>query len=77
MLNVNVLDSRRPHIPFEEFYNEILSEIIEMDQDFSCYRCKYLNLSIIIILIDDNEKTDLFNFLLQLGSFLSCVIHSF
>lgn len=41
VLNVNVLDSRLPHIPFEEFYNETLSDAIEMDQDFSCYRCKY------------------------------------
>lgn len=40
-LNVNVLDSRRPFIPFEEFYNETLSEAIEMDNDFSCYRCKF------------------------------------
>ncbi|XP_077293912.1 ubiquitin protein ligase E3A isoform X2 [Arctopsyche grandis] len=40
VLNVNDLDSRRPFIPFEEFYNETLSDIIEMDHDFSCYRSR-------------------------------------
>lgn len=43
-LNVNVIDCRKPYIPFEEFYNETLSDNIEMDQDFSCYRCKQIKL---------------------------------
>lgn len=33
-LNVNILDCRSPFIPFEEFYNEPLSDAIEMDNDY-------------------------------------------
>jgi len=40
-LNINVLDSRCPYISFDEFFNETLSDNIEMDQDFSCYRCEF------------------------------------
>ncbi|XP_032511772.2 ubiquitin-protein ligase E3A isoform X1 [Danaus plexippus] len=37
-LDVNVLDSRKPYLPFEEFYNEPLSDNIEMDIDLA--NCK-------------------------------------
>lgn len=37
-LNINVLDSRKPHLPFEEFYNEPLSDAIEMDNDYLNYK---------------------------------------
>lgn len=37
-LQVNVLDCRRPFIPFEEFYNEPLSDAIEMDNDYLYYK---------------------------------------
>ncbi|CAK1551648.1 unnamed protein product [Leptosia nina] len=37
-LGVNVLDARKPYLPFEEFYNEPLSDTIEMDVDFANYK---------------------------------------
>ncbi|XP_044727584.1 ubiquitin-protein ligase E3A isoform X2 [Chrysoperla carnea] len=37
-LNVNILDSRKPFIPFAEFYNEPLSDAVEMDRDFANYK---------------------------------------
>lgn len=37
-LGVNVLDCRKPFIPFEEFYNEPLSDAIEMDNDYLYYK---------------------------------------
>lgn len=37
-LGVNVLDCRKPYIPFEEFYNEPLSDAIEMDNDYLYYK---------------------------------------
>lgn len=37
-LQVNVLNCRRPFIPFEEFYNEPLSDAIEMDNDYLYYK---------------------------------------
>ncbi|XP_026491337.2 ubiquitin-protein ligase E3A [Vanessa tameamea] len=37
-LDVNVLDVRKPYLPFEEFYNEPLSDTIEMDIDLA--NCK-------------------------------------
>lgn len=37
-LQVNVLDCRKPYIPFEEFYNELLSDAIEMDNDYLYYK---------------------------------------
>ncbi|XP_066998612.1 ubiquitin-protein ligase E3A [Anabrus simplex] len=37
-LHVNVLDSRKPYLHFTEFYNEPLSDAIEMDKDFACYK---------------------------------------
>lgn len=33
-LDVNVMDCRKPFIPFEEFYNDPLSDAIEMDNDY-------------------------------------------
>ncbi|KAF4531751.1 hypothetical protein B566_EDAN014491 [Ephemera danica] len=37
-LQINVLDARKPLIPFSEFYNEPLSEAVEMDKDFAYYK---------------------------------------
>lgn len=37
-LQVSVLDSRKPLIPFQEFYNEPLSDAVEMDKDFAYYK---------------------------------------
>ncbi|KAJ9588949.1 hypothetical protein L9F63_017744 [Diploptera punctata] len=37
-LQINVLDSRSPYLPFTEFYNEPLSDAIEMDKDFAYYK---------------------------------------
>ena len=37
-LQINILDCRKPYIPFEEFYNEPLSDAIEMDNDYLYYR---------------------------------------
>lgn len=35
---MNVLDCRNPHMPFTEFYNEVLSDAVEMDKDFANYK---------------------------------------
>lgn len=37
-LKVDVLDCRKPLIPFEEFYNEPLSDVITMDNDYLNYK---------------------------------------
>ncbi|CAH0769771.1 unnamed protein product [Bemisia tabaci] len=37
-LNIDVLDARTPFIPFSEFYNEPLSDVVEMDKDFANYK---------------------------------------
>ncbi|XP_049820248.1 ubiquitin-protein ligase E3A isoform X2 [Aethina tumida] len=37
-LGINVLDCRTPYLPFSEFYNEPLSEAVEMDKDFANYK---------------------------------------
>ncbi|XP_034241266.1 ubiquitin-protein ligase E3A isoform X1 [Thrips palmi] len=37
-LQINVLDSRKPFIPFTDFYNEPLSEAVEMDKDFAHFK---------------------------------------
>ncbi|XP_033631620.1 ubiquitin-protein ligase E3A-like [Asterias rubens] len=37
-LSISVLDSTTPLIPFEEFYNETLSEQVEMGEDFARYK---------------------------------------
>lgn len=44
-LHVNVLDCRKPYIAFEEFYNEPLSEAIEMDNDYLYYKNRQSKLS--------------------------------
>ncbi|XP_022814301.1 ubiquitin-protein ligase E3A-like [Spodoptera litura] len=36
-LDINVLDARKPYLPFEEFYNKPLSDTIEMDVDYGNY----------------------------------------
>lgn len=37
-LKVNVLDCRKPYVPFDEFYNEPLSDAVEMDNDYLYYK---------------------------------------
>ncbi|KAG8176488.1 hypothetical protein JTE90_017543 [Oedothorax gibbosus] len=37
-LNVRPIDCREPRIPFECFYNEPLSDLLEMDRDFAYYK---------------------------------------
>lgn len=39
-LNVSVMDCRKPFIPFDDFYNEHLSDTIEMDKDYLNYKNK-------------------------------------
>ncbi|XP_076628971.1 ubiquitin protein ligase E3A isoform X1 [Colletes latitarsis] len=39
-LGITALDARKPFIPFTDFYNEPLSDAIEMDKDFSYYKCE-------------------------------------
>ena len=36
-LGINVLDCRRPIVPFGDFYNEPLSDVVEMDRDFTYF----------------------------------------
>lgn len=36
-LDINVLDCRRPVVPFADFYNEPLSDVVEMDRDFAYF----------------------------------------
>lgn len=80
-LQVNVLDCRKPYIPFEEFYNEPLSDAIEMDNDYLYYKnrqggmyklCAY-NQPVFL------SKTDwiLFSFYSQIKGFHSCYTHSY
>ncbi|XP_026765409.2 ubiquitin-protein ligase E3A [Galleria mellonella] len=42
-LDINVLDARKPYLPFEEFYNEPLSDTIEMEIDFANYKSEINN----------------------------------
>lgn len=44
-LDVNILDARKPLLKFEEFYNEPLSEAVEMDKDFANYKNDVVNTS--------------------------------
>lgn len=37
-LDMYAIDSRKPYLPFEEFYNEPLSDTVEMDIDFGNYK---------------------------------------
>lgn len=37
-LSIKVIDCRSPLLPFEEFYNEPLSDQLEMDRDFAYYK---------------------------------------
>ncbi|OAD52622.1 Ubiquitin-protein ligase E3A [Eufriesea mexicana] len=39
-LGITALDARKPFIPFTDFYNEPLSDAIEMDKDFAYYKCE-------------------------------------
>lgn len=37
-LGVRVIDSRRPLVPFEDFINESLNDVVEMDKDFTFFK---------------------------------------
>ncbi|XP_034036528.1 ubiquitin-protein ligase E3A-like isoform X2 [Thalassophryne amazonica] len=37
-LGVRTIDSRKPLIPFEDFINESLNEVLEMDKDFTIFK---------------------------------------
>ncbi|KAK0162893.1 hypothetical protein PV327_006626 [Microctonus hyperodae] len=37
-LGISALDSRQPYINFNDFYNELLSDAVEMDKDFAYYK---------------------------------------
>jgi ubiquitin-protein ligase E3 A len=37
-LAISSVDARKPLIPFIDFYNEPLSDIVEMDKDFAYYK---------------------------------------
>lgn len=37
-LGVHVLDCRKPYLAFSEFYNELLSDTVEMDKDFANFK---------------------------------------
>lgn len=52
-LNIKVIDCRSPLLPFEEFYNEPLSDQLEMDRDFAYYKSEgnkfsFMNYSFIL-----------------------------
>ncbi|XP_048526235.1 ubiquitin-protein ligase E3A isoform X2 [Dendroctonus ponderosae] len=38
VLGVNILDCRKPFLPYSEFYNEPLSDMVEMDRDFANFK---------------------------------------
>ncbi|XP_076252231.1 ubiquitin protein ligase E3A isoform X2 [Rhynchophorus ferrugineus] len=38
VLGIHVLDCRKPYLPFSEFYNEPLSDAVEMDRDFANFK---------------------------------------
>ncbi|XP_012279942.1 ubiquitin-protein ligase E3A isoform X2 [Orussus abietinus] len=38
LLGICMLDARKPEISFNDFYNEPLSDIVEMDKDFAYYK---------------------------------------
>ncbi|KAK9871311.1 hypothetical protein WA026_011579 [Henosepilachna vigintioctopunctata] len=37
-LGLHLLSCRKPFLPYEEFYNELLSDAVEMDRDFANYK---------------------------------------
>ncbi|XP_052902298.1 ubiquitin-protein ligase E3A [Anopheles moucheti] len=37
-LDVNPLDCRKPLVPYEEFYNEMLCDVMEVDYDYMAYK---------------------------------------
>ncbi|KFM81417.1 Ubiquitin-protein ligase E3A, partial [Stegodyphus mimosarum] len=52
-LNIKPIDCRSPVLPFEEFYNEPLSDQLEMDRDFAYYKTEggkfsFMNYSFIL-----------------------------
>lgn len=44
-ISVTILDCRKPYMPFEEFYNETLSDNVEMAHDYLNYTKNNMNLS--------------------------------
>ncbi|XP_054709965.1 ubiquitin-protein ligase E3A-like [Uloborus diversus] len=52
-IRIKPIDCRRPVLPFEEFYNEPLSDQLEMDRDFAYYKTEsgkfsFMNFSFIL-----------------------------
>lgn len=37
-LGISVMNCRLPFLPYEEFYNDALSEVIQMDRDYLNYK---------------------------------------
>ncbi|XP_028901993.1 ubiquitin-protein ligase E3A [Zeugodacus cucurbitae] len=60
-LGVSSMDCRVPLVPFEEFYNEPLSDAIQMDRDYLSYRNMILSL---------NPSSDDLHFSFMLYSFI-------
>lgn len=50
-LQISVLDSRVPLIPFQDFYNESLSDTVEMDKDFTNFKLEQT----VIILFEGDD----------------------
>ncbi|XP_050296568.1 ubiquitin-protein ligase E3A isoform X2 [Anthonomus grandis grandis] len=40
-LGVHILDCRKPFLPYSEFYNEPLSDMVEMDRDFANFKSEF------------------------------------
>uniref|UniRef100_A0A1B0BD53 Ubiquitin-protein ligase E3A n=1 Tax=Glossina palpalis gambiensis TaxID=67801 RepID=A0A1B0BD53_9MUSC len=59
-LNVSCMDCRVPLVPFEEFYNEPLSDAIQMDRDYLSYK----NLSLDPLGEDNHFSFMLYSFIL-------------
>lgn len=79
-LNINMQDCRKPLIPFEEFYNDPLSEAIEMDQDYLNYKNSSGELSYSIHFFSIMGLMDIlccFVSYLQINNFRSCYTHLF
>ncbi|KAL1508843.1 hypothetical protein ABEB36_003674 [Hypothenemus hampei] len=38
VLGIHILDCRKPYLPYTEFYNEPLSDMVEMDRDFANFK---------------------------------------
>jgi ubiquitin-protein ligase E3 A len=69
-LGVHVLDCRKPYLPFSEFYNEPLSDGVEMDRDFANYKSE-LGTTRDRLLTPPSDRCPFQE------NFVSCIIRSF